>query len=209
MCFSMEASFAAAAILAVGGAVAVASAPRRLIPLAITPFLFAAQQAAEGVVWVGAQQGALGGLLSQAAIAIFLFFAVFFWPLWIPFVFTFAETHPARKQVLGVLGLLGLMLGFLNLITVAPESVAAQVVQCSIQYSGQISSLTPFLYPVCTIIPFLVSSVQGARWLGVAVALTAVVAGYFYWVTFASVWCFFAALVTLGVLGLVRRPENS
>lgn len=212
MCFGMEASFAAAAILAVGGAVALASAPRRLIPLAMTPLFISLQQAAEGIVWMGALQESLGGLeglMAQSAIWVYLFFAIFFWPFWIPFVFTFAESKPERKQFLGVLGLLALLLAVLNLTAQTSTPPTAEILHCSVQYKGPLSALTPFLYPVCTILPFFVSSLKGARWLGVAVTVAALVAGYFYWVTFASVWCFFAALVTLGILAIARRPENS
>jgi hypothetical protein len=56
MCFSMEASFVAAAGLTPVGVYCVARAIRknlRFLPLAITPIAFAVQQAQEGYVWYG------------------------------------------------------------------------------------------------------------------------------------------------------------
>jgi hypothetical protein len=92
MCFSAEASFASAAALVPVGAYCVRCAIRknlRFLPLGLTPVAFGAQQAAEGGVWLGLRHGDATGVERMAIV--FLFFALAFWPFWIPFSLLFLE----------------------------------------------------------------------------------------------------------------------
>src|SRR2546430_366407 len=92
MCFSAQASFAAAAFLLPGGVycagVAILRRPAYL-PLAVVPFVFSVQQFCEGFVWIGLDRGD-AGLVTTAALA-FLAFALGFWPFWVPFCVLFLE----------------------------------------------------------------------------------------------------------------------
>src|SRR5688500_15769739 len=86
MRFSAEASFAASGVLLLSGAYCLRTVlPRRpaCAPLALIPVIFGAQQAAEGLVWVGVARED-PGLVQRAAVA-YLCVAVCFWPFWIPF----------------------------------------------------------------------------------------------------------------------------
>jgi hypothetical protein len=98
MCFSAEASFAAAAALLPAGTYCVRQAATRdgrFFPLALTPAAFGVQQAAEGYVWLGLHHG--DAMLAQRSALVFLFFALAFWPFWIPFSLFFPEVRgPAR-----------------------------------------------------------------------------------------------------------------
>src|SRR5262249_39162470 len=94
MCFSPEASFLAGAALLPAGCYCVQSAFRkdlRYLPLAVVPVAFGVQQWSEGVVWLGLQ-GNDPTLITQASV-FFLFFAVAFWPFWIPFSLLVPETR--------------------------------------------------------------------------------------------------------------------
>src|SRR5262249_3687551 len=58
MCFSAAASFSAAGLLGLAGIGTLAQVRKRIeLPLAVTPLLFAAQQAIEGVLWLTVNQG--------------------------------------------------------------------------------------------------------------------------------------------------------
>ena len=76
MCFSATGSFGVAAVLAGIGAVSMAreKAPSHRM-LALVPMLFAAQQAAEGAVWITFDHPSLRWL-HMLAIVVFLAFAL-------------------------------------------------------------------------------------------------------------------------------------
>ena len=85
MCFSAEASFAVGAVLLPAGIYCAKTAlrkGRRYLGLAAIPFFFAAQQFCEGVAWMGLRRDDPN--LTQAGSLGFLFFALAFWPFWIP-----------------------------------------------------------------------------------------------------------------------------
>src|SRR5947209_19813275 len=100
MCFSAEASVTAGAALLPAGAYCLSAAARkqpRFLPLAALPLLFGVQQIAEGFVWHGLEHGHPAEVRSAALV--FLFFALAFWPFWIPLVSTAIEPRPARRRV--------------------------------------------------------------------------------------------------------------
>jgi hypothetical protein len=53
------------------------------------------------------------------------------------------------------------------------------------------------LYVILVGVPLLIAPVRGFAFFGLAVLLAAAVSHIFYWYAFASVWCFFAALLSL------------
>jgi hypothetical protein len=98
MCFSAEASVAAGVALLPAGAFAIATALRKdraYLPLAALPLLFGVQQLCEAGVWIGLERGE-PGLVRLATLA-FLFFAIAFWPFWIPLVAACIEGRPAWR----------------------------------------------------------------------------------------------------------------
>src|SRR6187200_2709119 len=110
MCFSAEASLAAAAVLVPAGGYATAVAwrrDRRYLPVAVTPLLFGAQQVCEAGVWLWLERG---GPVRPAALA-FLFFAFAVWPFWIPLSAAAIEPRgPKRRALLAAAGV-GLTVG--------------------------------------------------------------------------------------------------
>src|SRR4051812_13147721 len=112
MCFSAEASFAAAAVILPAGVYCTRAALRKrpaCLPLAITPLVFSLQQIAEGLVWVGLARG--DAPLVRAAALAFLAFALGFWPFWVPLSALFLEDRSWGRRFLGAAALLGLALG--------------------------------------------------------------------------------------------------
>jgi hypothetical protein len=195
-----------------------------LLPLALTPIAFGLQQIAEGCVWLGLRHGD-AGLVTGSAV-VFLFFALAFWPFWIPFSLLLLEGHRPSRTFLRVTVLLSLvwLWLFAPLATEPGRWLATEVVHHSIAYD--ISGLPGFqivpravwrigyLAFICS--PLLVARPRDGTTLrmagGVLVAGLFLISYLVYWYAFTSVWCFFAALLSL-LLGLAfaklpQRPQQ-
>jgi hypothetical protein len=213
MCFSAAGSFGVSAVLTGLGVASLArnsSRPHRMF--AGIPLIFAAQQAAEGVVWL-----TIGGnpdaILHRAAVTAFLAFALVVWPAWLPFSLQVVERDPARRRALMALFWLGgLVSAYASMLLVRWRPVA-HIAGHSIRYdysgssvaSGQLVYLIAYIIP--TIVPFFVSSVQLGRTMGVTLALSLVVTVLVERDALTSVWCFFAALLSGLMVVAVSREQ--
>jgi len=217
MCFSPEASFAASAALVPAGIYCVRTAFRKngnYLPLAAVPFAFSAQQFCEGLAWLGL--GRDDTSLVQAASVVFLFFAIAFWPFWIPFSLLCAETRAPVKWLLALFTALGLAWTWLYWPILWDPSrwLVTEVMHHSIRYDyGQIPGfdIAPRMawrggYVLVISIPLVVAFSRGKRsagsavWSilgGLALAASFIVSAYAFWYAFTSVWCFFAAALSL------------
>src|SRR6516165_7960948 len=138
MCFSAAASFTVAAGLVPSGIYCLQAAARknrRLLPIAAVPLLFGAQQASEGLVWIGLDQGD-AELTRQASLA-FLLPALALWPFWIPFMMWYKETEPVRRRLLLAMTVASLAWFFLLYLPIAlgpRDLLTTHVVHHSIAY---------------------------------------------------------------------------
>src|SRR4051794_1009559 len=110
MCFSATASFAAGAALLPAGAYCCHQAlgkDRRLVPVALIPVLFGAQQIAEGFVWLAVDRGDTAAATGPALV--FLFFALGFWPFWPACCVNFLSLDPPRQLLARGLALVSLL----------------------------------------------------------------------------------------------------
>jgi hypothetical protein len=101
MCFSAEASLAASVAILPAGAFCVVAAvrkDRRYLPLALIPLFFGFQQLCEAGVWRGLHADE-PALLKWSSLA-FLFFAIGFWPGWVPLAAATVEGRPAKRRLL-------------------------------------------------------------------------------------------------------------
>jgi hypothetical protein len=209
MCFSMEASFAAAGVLTGAGVLACRSTTKkRLKYLALTPFIFAAQQVAEGLLWfVSSRGGPL--LLGEIAQYIFLFFAYVVWPLWIPWSFFEAEPKAGPRNMLRILlawGLLVSILGVLLLIFVPVLWGAHGHISYLFMGSIPLGMYGPLaLYAIPTLAPFFVSSLALSRLLGVLSIISLLLTLWFWQSYFTSVWCFFAAVLSAFIVVILKK----
>lgn len=209
MCFSAEVSFAAGAGLLGIGAVTLRAAPRRaMLPFAAIPLLFGAQQLIEGVLWrrlAAAPWGKSDTLLGEA----FLFFALFLWPFWMAFAAWSMETHPARRRLLAPMIAAGLAIGLYLMGCAVFRPEYACIAQQHIYYGVQIDPAAKrpinVAYALSIAAPLVVSSVRGTSLFGVAGIAAASLAALFFRVGYASVWCFFAAALSVMVLWIVRQ----
>jgi hypothetical protein len=224
MCFSAEASFAASAALLPAGAFCVHRAVHRdarLLPLALTPAAFGVQQAAEGFVWLGLHRG--DAALVERGAVVFLFFALAFWPFWIPFSLLPVEGRRAGKRILAVAVALSLVWIWVYFPLAAEPGrlLSTAVVHHSIAYdfrdlpalhlAPRVAWRIAYLAAIC--VPLLVAR-PGVGYrlrliVGVLIAALFAFCYLVYWYAFTSVWCFFAALLALLLVGVFARlPER-
>lgn len=208
MCFSPEASFGLSAILLPAGAFCVWTAVAKnkaLLGLAIIPLVFSIQQVSEGLVWTGLGQDNLD--LAEVAALSFLYFALAFWPFWIPMCAFFTEPDVRKKRFLAFFSFLGFVGGLMLYLPVLlnPDILFLGVKNHSIVYDITRSAAFQVVprawwqvsYVVIVGMPMLIAPARGFVLLGGALVVAAAVSHVFYWYAFASVWCFFAAILSL------------
>lgn len=211
MCFSASASFITSGILlAIAIACLHATRTKSLKFFACIPLFFAIQQASEGIVWFGLNNQY--DMLSSLGTSIYLFFAYFFWPVWIPLSMFLIENFLSRKKILFLLIMVGICFDIAVLL-LGCCSAGAEIVGSHLQYT--IPGLEPYsivlttLYCIATILPFFVASHYLFWIFGTSLAV-ALAGSYWYYYTYVtSIWCFFAALLSMLVLLIVYLyPDN-
>lgn len=210
MCFSPQASFSAALILAAAGKFTRSQAPERYKELTTIPFLFAIQQASEGMVWLSLLYWPHLSLQIPFTY-LFLLFAFIIWPIWIPWSLYKAEKNKPAKNYLRLLSYYGLAYSTAGIIYLAYNGVQADVAQCHIAYSFNTSSwialISLFLYIIPVIGSFFVSTMNYAVHAGIMLAFSCAMS-YWLWLTwFISIWCFFAALLSAGIYFLIKENK--
>jgi len=203
MCFSATGSFAFAAALTAAGAASLRQKPSRAQRLlAWIPLLFGVQQAAEGIVWLTIQDPDRARL-HLLAVVTFLGFALVVWPTWMPLSLLLAETRPQRRAMLGALVAVGVCVSLYAGWELVRAQPAARIDSHSISYDyagvGNVLVLALYLpvYVVATVVPYFVSSMRRARLMGTVLAVALLATFLIRRETLTSVWCFFAALMSV------------
>lgn len=201
MCFSATASFTAGtALIAVGGVSLRRSRGKAELPLALVPFLFGVQQLSEGLLWLSFSNDL--PLLKSWATYIFSLFSHVLWPIFVPFAILLVETSRWRKKAIGVFLALGLSVGIYLLYFIIRFPVTAQVQERSIFYDSPhlYIGIVLVIYLLATCVSGLFSSHRCINVFGVMAFLLAVAAYQVSLKTFVSVWCFYAAVLSLLIL---------
>jgi hypothetical protein len=193
MCFSAAASFAASGGLGAIGAASFPPADKAKKLVAAVPFVFALQQLLEGFQWLLAGPDALAGWPAYG----FLFIALVFWPTYVPYVAYRNETK-RRSLMRGFVVLGGVVSLFLFVTVLLQSPITVELLGHSLDYEFVVPF--PFLaelgYLVATCGSLLCSSRWAFRFFGAAAFFFAVISGIFFYGTFVSVWCFFAAILS-------------
>ena len=198
MCFSSTASFTAGILLLGAGLLAVKSAhsPREL-PLAAIPLLFSIQQLIEGVVWLTLRDETL--LLNAAMTHAYTFFSHVLWPVYVPMAVLLVEPPGWRRTTLwGLLAAGGAVAAYLMYMLVV-FSVVSRVTGQHIEYVSPhfFATAVMSVYLLSTVISPMISTHRWVKIFGVLALASFVAAYYFYERWFISVWCLFAAVLSL------------
>ncbi len=208
MCFSATASFIAGGTLSVAGALTISKAKKKAeIPFASIPLLFGIQQLIEGVVWLSFGNTVLNIISTYA----YSLFSHVFWPIFVPVAILLIESEPVRRRILRVLTVIGLAVGLFLFYFIFSDGVVSQIINQSIAYNSphlyQVFVLS--LYVLATCISFFISSNKFINIIGVIMTTSFFIAGWFFGETFISVWCFFAAILSLLVFWFFKRNLNT
>jgi hypothetical protein len=224
VCISAEVSFSLSGALIAGGTYCVHQArriDRRFLPLAAIPVLFAVQQFCEGWVWTGIDHANVQ-LVAVAARA-FLFFALLFWPVWIPLSMQFVARSRRTKWFLRAMTGVGLAIGLVLMVPTVFAStwLVVDLDHHSIHYNIEPSPIFHAIpgvvwqvaYIAVVSTPLFVSSEKKLIHAGVAVVLSAAITRVFFDYAFASMWCLFAAALSLYLCvvfhAMARRTRRS
>ena len=205
MCFSAEASFAAAGGLGVAGAASFKFATRRERLIAVIPLIFAVQQLLEGLQWLTIRFGSPSLIAGYG----FLFIALVVWPAYIPLA-VYLMDHAKRKLLIWIVGL-GMALSVFFLMMLITKPLLVLVVNYSIRYQLNVPGgmgMTGIYLLVMAGALFLTSD-RAVRYFGILALLTAVVSGLLYYATFVSVWCFLAAVLSVTIYVHLRRTHGA
>ena len=215
MCFSTEASFTAAAVLTVVGFLCIRKAPSKcLYWLAVIPLIFAFQQLFEGFLWLTIGRADASPDLLAIEKYGFLFFALFVWPVWIPLSMFMAEKISWRKKLLALFLIAGIAyaisLSWQLFAAWQTQSPSVTIMGKSIRYALPIEDRVSnaWNYLAVALLPPFLSSLRGIWWFGISNVIGVAVAQYFYENSFISVWCFFAAWVSLILYFVLSKNKN-
>ena len=169
----------------------------REVPLAAIPLLFSIQQLIEGVVWLTFSFEA--PLLNTAMTYVYSFFSHVLWPVFVPVAVLLIEPPGWRRTTLWGLSAAGGVVAAYLLYTLIAFSVVSRVTGQHIEYVSPhfFAALVMSGYLLSTAISPMVSTHRWVKLFGLLALASFVAAYYFYARWFISVWCLFAALLSL------------
>lgn len=208
MCFSATASFAAGAALTAAGVATLRMTSRKVeVAFAMVPFLFGVQQIIEGFIWLSLRHEPVADVTLTF---LYSLFSHVLWPIYIPFAVRLLETVPWRRTAMSVCQAIGLAVGLYLLYFIVQSPVTARVVD------GHIAYESPHFYAIPTMVMYLIgtcasslfSSNRTIQVFGALSFVTFVAAYAIHVATFFSVWCFFAAILSLIVFVYFRQAGS-
>lgn len=215
MCFSAEASFGASVVLGVVGVVAVRQVQiKSQLLFACIPFVFSFQQFSEGILWLSFHHKDLI-FLQTISTYTFLIIAQIIWPIWVPLSILLLEKEANRKKLLYISFGFGILLSSYLAYCYLFYDVKAEVSNHHIQYNLDFPHtasylwLTGLFYFIPTVVSTIISSVHRMRILGLIILLSCVLTRMFTLNYFISIWCFFAAIISIMVAFIMSGLHRS
>ena len=201
MCFSASASFIAGASLLAAGGFTMKKVQRKAeLPFAAIPLLFGVQQLIEGVIWLSFSSEV--PLLNPVMTSVYSLFSHVLWPLYVPFAALLLEPVRWRRSALAAFLAAGAAAGLYLLANLFRFPIESRPVGGHIEYASPHFYLAPVMagYLAGTCISMLFSSHKLVNVFGAAALLSFGLAYAIYRQWFISVWCFFAAVLSVIVL---------
>jgi hypothetical protein len=198
MCFSSSASFiAGTSLCAVGVATLKKTEAKTELPFAMIPLLFGIQQLTEGVIWLTFSHDA--PLLKRTMTYLYSGFSHVLWPMYVPFAIGIMEAVRWRKKAIFKFQAAGIAVGLYLLYFIMTSPVVAEVVGSHIVYVSPHFHLIPMIlfYLSATCVSCFFSSHKFVKLFGVLALLSYIAAYLTYVKAVTSVWCFFAAILSV------------
>jgi hypothetical protein len=204
MCFSATASFTASFLLLVCGIAALYRAKKNQRLFAMIPLLFSVQQFIEGTIW----QSLTSGTAVQLATYAYLSFVFIIWPNWVPLSISLMSKRISEKKLMALPMIAGILTSILAISYSFVSSPQAMIVDHHIKYTAHLPGWLwipgTCLYLFATIAPFFIPKISNLWMMGVVLALSYIATLLFYHMAILSVWCFFAAILSVFVFIIIR-----
>ncbi|PHN06891.1 DUF6629 family protein [Flavilitoribacter nigricans] len=213
MCFSATASFSAGAVLSGFGAITLSKAGHpREYPFASIPLLFGIQQITEGFVWLSMTHPDYAPL-RESSMWFFLLFAQPLWPLLIPLSVWLLEEDPKRKKQIAIFGKIGSILAAYLFYCLLTFEMTAEIMEHHIRYYLYFPKALVYLtfpaYLLTTLVPTFLSTVRKMRIYAVFNLVSFLLSIVLYLEYLVSVWCFFAAGLSISVLIVITELQRT
>jgi len=213
MCFSAGASFVGGAIISAIGVATVRKVHRpSQIVFASIPLFFGFLQITEGVVWLTIPSGEFLAM-QKVSVYIFLIMALVIWPSMIPFSVLHMEESKRRKKILFGLLILGSILSAYYAYCLVVYNVKPVIMGFHVQYNNDfpesLALISFIIYLIVTISPLFISSIKRTHLMGALMTLSCLITGIFFTQYLTSVWCFFAALLSVVVYWILSDSRKS
>jgi hypothetical protein len=205
MCFSAPVSFAASAVLAGTGLASSKIAKgkdRLLLPIA---FLFSIQQFIEGVQWLFIRYSSPSLIFGY----LYLAFAYLLWPVFTPWLVYRYEENPKIKKVLLALLAIGSLVSLYLLVIMFINPLEVVGGHKAVEYLIDVpfTKVGIFFYVLVVTGSLMISSSKFLKIFGLAGLLSFFLAAYLYGSAFGSVWCFFAAALSVLIYFYLRKKK--
>ena len=214
MCFSAGASFAVGAGLIGPGYYAIKRTESRgMLAFACTPILFSFHQIAEGFLWLSLKNPDFASWYKPALYS-YSFISQPIWPIWVPLIMWLMETDKRRKKILYYFLLLGAATSLYMFYCLITYGISAVAENGHIRYYRDFpyfNIMRPANFVTMAITPFL-STLRYTKLLAGAMMASIILTYIFYTDYFISVWCFFAAILSLLIILVInsnRKPVNN
>lgn len=215
MCFSAGASFAGGVIISSIGIATVRKARKSSqIVFASIPLVFGLQQFAEGLLWLTLPDpDPQFYYLRNIGTYIFIITAQVIWPLMIPFSVLLMEKDARRRKILIYLLIFGATVSAYYAICQLFLHVNARIEGYHVLYKTDfpesLSNPVFIVYLIATIGPLFVSTLKKMRIMAVLMMLSCLLTILFCKEYLTSVWCFFAALISLVIYWIISDSERA
>ena len=205
MCFSATASFISGGVLSAVGVVTLKKTEKKSeIPFASIPLLFGIQQIIEGVIWLTFHYHAPE--LNVIMTFIYSIFSHVLWPIFVPYSIMLLEPVRWRKKVMFTLWIGGTAVGLYLFYNLFAFPITSRVENHHIVYFSPhfyIYTVMGF-YVAATCVSAMFSSHKMIKFFGVMALVAFTISYLFYKISLVSVWCFFAAILSLIIYGYFK-----
>lgn len=198
MCFSATASFiSGTALCVIGIATLKQTKASAEVPFALIPMLFGIQQLTEGIIWLSFSHNMPE--LKRVMTYLYSLFSHVLWPIYVPLSIGIIEAVRWRKKALLVLLVIGVTVGLFLLYWITAGPLNAEVISHHVVYISPHFYSIPamILYFTATCISCFFSSHKFIRLLGILLVLSLIAAQIAHSIALVSIWCFFAAILSL------------
>jgi hypothetical protein len=134
------------------------------------------------------------------------------WPALIPVSVLLMEENKKRIRILRILLVMGLSLSLYYSVCLLSFHVTPQIMGYHILYNTDFPEsfaiIAFIIYLVVTITPLFVSGIKRTHMLGILMFLSCLITAIFFTQYLISVWCFFAALISVVIFWILSDSKK-